>query len=48
MVLMCATTTLAWWWLRLQVAINWCMAQGTVPIPGAKTLSQASRVLAQS
>ena len=24
-----------------QVAISWCMAQGTVPIPGAKTLQQA-------
>ncbi|GFH24988.1 aldo/keto reductase [Haematococcus lacustris] len=24
-----------------QVAINWCCAQGTIPIPGARTLSQA-------
>ncbi|OLP16111.1 aldo/keto reductase [Leptolyngbya sp. 'hensonii'] len=24
-----------------QVALNWCMAKGTIPIPGAKTLSQA-------
>jgi len=24
-----------------QVAINWCMRQSTVPIPGAKTMSQA-------
>ncbi|KAF8054896.1 PLR1 [Scenedesmus sp. PABB004] len=24
-----------------QVAINWCMAKGTVPIPGAKDLAQA-------
>jgi pyridoxine 4-dehydrogenase len=23
----------------VQVAINWCMAQGTIPIPGAKTLA---------
>lgn len=23
-----------------QVAINWCMCKGTVPIPGAKSLSQ--------
>ena len=23
-----------------QVAINWCMAKGTIPIPGAKTLEQ--------
>lgn len=23
-----------------QIAVNWCMCQGTVPIPGAKTLSQ--------
>jgi len=25
----------------LQVAINWCIAKGTVPIPGAKDLGQA-------
>ena len=25
-----------------QVAINWCICKGTVPIPGAKTTSQAS------
>jgi len=25
----------------LQVAINWCIAQGTVPIPGAKSLRNA-------
>ena len=25
----------------LQVAINWCMCQGTIPIPGAKSMSQA-------
>ena len=24
-----------------QVAINWCMCKGAVPIPGAKSLSQA-------
>lgn len=24
-----------------QVAINWCICQGTIPIPGAKTISQA-------
>jgi pyridoxine 4-dehydrogenase len=24
-----------------QVAINWCICQGTIPIPGAKNLSQA-------
>lgn len=24
-----------------QVAINWCICQGTVPIPGAKTMAQA-------
>lgn len=24
-----------------QVAINWCICQGTVPIPGAKTMNQA-------
>ncbi len=27
--------------LHLQVAINWCIAQGTVPIPGAKSLRNA-------
>ena len=26
---------------RSQVAINWCMCKGTVPIPGAKDLAQA-------
>jgi aryl-alcohol dehydrogenase-like predicted oxidoreductase len=26
---------------RAQVAINWCMAKGTLPIPGAKTGAQA-------
>ena len=25
----------------LQVVINWCIAQGTVPIPGAKSLRNA-------
>lgn len=25
-----------------QVAINWCRAKGTVPIPGARTLQQAT------
>ncbi|EFN55619.1 hypothetical protein CHLNCDRAFT_23295 [Chlorella variabilis] len=28
-----------------QVAINWCMCQGTVPIPGAKDLRQATENL---
>ena len=28
-------------WPPLQVAINWCIAQGTVPIPGAKSLRNA-------
>ena len=28
-----------------QVAINWCIAKGGVPIPGAKTLSQAQENL---
>ena len=27
--------------LLAQVAINWCMGQGTIPIPGAKTLANA-------
>ncbi len=27
--------------LRVQVAINWCIAQGTIPIPGAKSLANA-------
>jgi aryl-alcohol dehydrogenase-like predicted oxidoreductase len=26
---------------RAQVAINWCLAKGTLPIPGAKTGAQA-------
>lgn len=26
-----------------QVALNWCVAKGTVPIPGAKTLEQAQQ-----
>lgn len=26
-----------------QVALNWCMAKGTIPIPGAKTLDQAQQ-----
>lgn len=26
-----------------QVALNWCMAKGTLPIPGAKTLAQAQQ-----
>ena len=26
-----------------QVAINWCMCKGTIPIPGAKTLQQAQQ-----
>ena len=24
-----------------QIALNWCRAKGTIPIPGAKTLDQA-------
>ncbi|MEY3299906.1 MAG: hypothetical protein RLZZ597_3166 [Cyanobacteriota bacterium] len=28
-----------------QVAINWCMAKGTIPIPGAKSLAQAQQNL---
>ena len=24
-----------------QVAINWCIAKGAIPIPGAKTIPQA-------
>jgi pyridoxine 4-dehydrogenase len=26
-----------------QVALNWCIAKGTIPIPGAKTLEQAQQ-----
>jgi len=29
-----------------QVALNWCMCKGTIPIPGAKTLSQAQQNIA--
>ncbi len=28
-----------------QVALNWCMAKGTIPIPGARTLAQAQENL---
>jgi pyridoxine 4-dehydrogenase len=28
-----------------QVALNWCIAKGTIPIPGAKTLAQADQNL---
>jgi len=28
---------------QAQVALNWCMAKGTIPIPGAKTLAQAQQ-----
>lgn len=28
-----------------QVAINWCMSKGTIPIPGAKNLEQAEKNL---
>jgi len=28
-----------------QVALNWCMAKGTIPIPGARTLAQAQQNL---
>jgi pyridoxine 4-dehydrogenase len=26
-----------------QVALNWCLCKGTIPIPGAKTLAQAEQ-----
>lgn len=29
-----------------QVALNWCIAKGTIPIPGARTLKQAKQNLA--
>ena len=29
----------------LQVAINWCICKGTVPIPGVKTIQQAEENL---
>ena len=28
-----------------QVALNWCIAKGTLPIPGAKTLNQVDQNL---
>jgi pyridoxine 4-dehydrogenase len=28
-----------------QVALNWCICKGTIPIPGAKTLAQAEQNL---
>lgn len=33
------------WLVPLQVAINWCIAKGTLPIPGAKDLAQAKENL---
>ena len=29
-----------------QVALNWCIKKGTIPIPGARTLKQAKQNLA--
>lgn len=29
----------------MQVAINWCICKGTLPIPGAKNLEQAKENL---
>ena len=29
-----------------QVAINWCIAKGAIPIPGAKNLQQAQENIA--
>lgn len=29
----------------MQVAINWCICQNTIPIPGAKNLRQAEEAL---
>ena len=29
----------------MQVAINWCLGKGTIPIPGAKSLSQVEEAL---
>lgn len=26
-----------------QIALNWCMCKGTMPIPGAKTVEQAQQ-----
>ena len=28
-----------------QVALNWCICKGTMPIPGAKTVTQATQNL---
>jgi pyridoxine 4-dehydrogenase len=28
-----------------QVAINWCLCQGTIPIPGAKSVKQVEEAL---
>jgi pyridoxine 4-dehydrogenase len=38
-------TTTLWIWIAVQVAINWCICKGTVPIPGAKDLAQAKENL---
>ena len=29
----------------LQVAINWCLCQGTIPIPGARSIGQVDEAL---
>ncbi len=40
--LRCAFLTVPVCW---QVAINWCLCQGTIPIPGAKSVQQVEEVL---
>lgn len=31
--------------MNLQVAINWCITKGTIPIPGVKSIKQAEENL---
>ncbi len=33
---------------QVQVALNWCRAHGTIPIPGIRTPSQAQEIVAAS
>jgi aryl-alcohol dehydrogenase-like predicted oxidoreductase len=39
------TQTLTLFTAHKQVAINWCISKGTVPIPGARSLKQAEENL---
>jgi hypothetical protein len=42
---LCLTQTPTFFPAHKQVAINWCISKGTVPIPGARSLKQAEENL---